>query len=267
MVMGSVKDFFNFIRLPVAVTAVMFSIISYLLFNPLSTNILPLCISIFLLTIFGYSINSVTDTEEDKTNNKLNATFSGGKGIIVSFLACIAGFVFVLMLGTTPTIFYLTTAILYLVYSFLRVKKLYLVKNAFIGFAYINIFLIGSTIQGITLSAVLVGMIFAFFVMIRSIIRDLNDIKGDKKAGLKTLPAVFGYRKTKHIISSLLFMFLVILVSHKLLLAILFSPFILASTYFVQKEKHHIAHAIAVFSFFFFAGVLLMIKIFGVKLI
>jgi 4-hydroxybenzoate polyprenyltransferase len=50
---------------------------------------------------------------------------------------------------------------------------------------------------------------FAFFMtLIREIIKDMEDLKGDHTFGCKTLPIVFGLRKTKYIIYVILAMFI-----------------------------------------------------------
>lgn len=59
--------------------------------------------------------------------------------------------------------------------------------------------------------------IFAFFMtLIREIIKDIEDLKGDNTFGCKTLPIVLGMRKTKYIIYFILALFssLVIIVNH-----------------------------------------------------
>jgi 4-hydroxybenzoate polyprenyltransferase len=58
--------------------------------------------------------------------------------------------------------------------------------------------------------------VFAFFInLIREIIKDIEDRQGDRKHGCKTLPIVFGFRKTKKIIFliSLVFVFSLVLVT------------------------------------------------------
>lgn len=55
---------------------------------------------------------------------------------------------------------------------------------------------------------------FAFFMtLIREIIKDMEDMKGDTTFGCKTLPIVFGMRKTKMIIYSILFVFTVVVLA------------------------------------------------------
>ncbi len=49
--------------------------------------------------------------------------------------------------------------------------------------------------------------LFAFFItLIREIIKDLEDLKGDETYGCKTLPVVWGMRKTKWLIAALIAM-------------------------------------------------------------
>jgi 4-hydroxybenzoate polyprenyltransferase len=53
--------------------------------------------------------------------------------------------------------------------------------------------------------------LFAFFInLIREIIKDMEDMKGDAAHGSKTLPIFFGIRKTKNIIYSLIVLFVLL---------------------------------------------------------
>jgi 4-hydroxybenzoate polyprenyltransferase len=55
--------------------------------------------------------------------------------------------------------------------------------------------------------------IFAFFMtLIREIIKDMEDLKGDNTFGCKTLPIVLGLRKTKYIIYVILGIFTIIVI-------------------------------------------------------
>jgi 4-hydroxybenzoate polyprenyltransferase len=54
---------------------------------------------------------------------------------------------------------------------------------------------------------------FAFFMtLVREIIKDMEDLKGDNTFGCKTLPIIWGIRKTKFVIYSILAVFAVIVV-------------------------------------------------------
>jgi len=60
---------------------------------------------------------------------------------------------------------------------------------------------------------VLVYAVFAFFInLMREIIKDLEDWKGDKVFGCKTLPVIWGIRKTKRIVFLILSVFIILVI-------------------------------------------------------
>lgn len=76
---------------------------------------------------------------------------------------------------------------------------------------------------------IIIFSVFAFFIsLIREIIKDMEDIKGDHAFGCKTLPLVYGIRKTKNILYVLIGLFLISLlllardINHNLLLYFVF---------------------------------------------
>lgn len=57
-------------------------------------------------------------------------------------------------------------------------------------------------------SFVIIYSLFAFFMtLVREIIKDMEDLKGDNTFGCKTLPIVWGIRKTKAVVYFLLALF------------------------------------------------------------
>lgn len=64
-----------------------------------------------------------------------------------------------------------------------------------------------------SLEIILMYAVFAFFIsLIREIVKDLEDIKGDEKFGCKTLPIVVGSNKTKQVVYGLTMLFISIAV-------------------------------------------------------
>ncbi len=60
---------------------------------------------------------------------------------------------------------------------------------------------------------VIIYAIFAFFMtLVREIIKDMEDLKGDNTFGCKTLPIIWGLRKTKVLVYLLLFVFSVLVI-------------------------------------------------------
>ena len=55
--------------------------------------------------------------------------------------------------------------------------------------------------------------VFAFFIsLIREIVKDLEDVKGDATFGCKTLPVIWGIRPTKWLVYFLIFLFSLIII-------------------------------------------------------
>ena len=61
---------------------------------------------------------------------------------------------------------------------------------------------------------ILIYALFSFFItLVREIIKDMEDLKGDNTYGCKTLPIVWGIRKTKITLYVLIFAFLISVVA------------------------------------------------------
>ncbi len=62
--------------------------------------------------------------------------------------------------------------------------------------------------------AVYMFAMFAFFIsLIREIIKDMEDVRGDAYFGCRTLPIVWGIRKTKQVVYTFFFIFCIIILS------------------------------------------------------
>ena len=60
---------------------------------------------------------------------------------------------------------------------------------------------------------VIIYSVFAFFMtLVREIIKDMEDLKGDNTFGCRTLPIIWGLRKTKVLIYFLLFLFIALVI-------------------------------------------------------
>jgi len=88
---------------------------------------------------------------------------------------------------------------------------------------------------------VIVYAVFAFFInLIREIIKDMEDWKGDKAFGCRTLPIVWGIRNTKYLLYLLMIIFIVLLawLSIKLdnyLLKVYFAVLSIPAVFFIHK--------------------------------
>lgn len=94
-----------------------------------------------------------------------------------------------------------------------RLKKMILVGNVTIALLSASMLLVVA-VYADTLNNVTIGYAcFAFFIsLIREIIKDMEDVKGDASFDCRTLPIVVGLRRTKLVLYPLLALFLALLI-------------------------------------------------------
>lgn len=168
-----------------------------------------------LCTVFvaaaGYIINDYYDVKIDLINKPkrvvlgkvLHRRIALVSHFILNTLACLFAF----FLGWKIfTIIVLTTMLMWFYAN--QLKRTALIGNLLISVltglsVYMPVFLFGTGQKTLLLYA-----FFAFFIsLIREIIKDMEDMKGDEEFGCKTLPIIWGIRKTKIVIYAVSFLF------------------------------------------------------------
>lgn len=226
----------------------------YALINSFTSTIsdtlfILLTISILCITTSGYIINDVFDIEADKINKPtkvfVGTTISKKNALLLYYILSILGlalgvYASYLKENISYVIFFIGTIILLYWYSKL-LKRIAIIGNIVTAFLVaLTIFMvfvfdvknpstasnlleaIANFFASISVTiAVFVYIIFAFFmILIREIIKDIEDIKGDYALKMKTLPILIGVKRTKNvvlIISSLVFLFILLLLKEELL--------------------------------------------------
>ncbi|MBL4642038.1 MAG: geranylgeranylglycerol-phosphate geranylgeranyltransferase [Flavobacteriaceae bacterium] len=207
-----------------------------------------LAIAILFITAGGYIINDIFDVIPDKINKPtkvfIGNTISKKNGFLAYFILTTLGLTFgvyasYIKENSTYSIFFLTTIVLLYWYS-KYLKKIALIGNVVISFlTALTIFMVfvfetkninsSSNILevivhlftsiSVTIS-IFIYIIFAFFMtLIREIIKDIEDINGDYRLKMKTLPIIIGINRTKKIVlflSSLVFLFILMLLKEEL---------------------------------------------------
>lgn len=171
-----------------------------------------LIFSTVLIAAAGYMINDYYDVKIDYVNRPHEVVV--GKGIkrrMVIFLHSILNFAGIglgFLISPRIGLINFTAAFLLWLYSN-RLKREPFIGNLTVAFLTATaIFLVGYYYQKSEL-LILTYAIFAFFLnLIREIIKDIEDRPGDRKHGCRTLPIVFGFRKTKNIIFLIAFSFI-----------------------------------------------------------
>jgi geranylgeranylglycerol-phosphate geranylgeranyltransferase len=148
----------------------------------------------------GNIINDIFDIEIDKINRPDRPLPSGKishkEALVLYFIFLLLSFIlswfvnqeaFLIVTGTTSLLF------LYSKY----LKKIPLVGNILVALLTGLVFIYGGVAVENPAAAVIPAL-FAFVInLIREIVKDMQDVEGDKKAGLSTFPIKYGFQKSK----------------------------------------------------------------------
>ncbi|WP_369728383.1 UbiA family prenyltransferase [Natrarchaeobius versutus] len=161
---------------------------------------LPLFI-VFAATMFVYSINRITDIEEDERNVPERASFTKRYGrlwLTIGSVLYVGAIAAAVALGIPGAVYLLLPAAVAVGYS-IGIKRVLLLKNCFVGFAWGVIPLGVGYYYGQLLSVeilFLAGYVGAM-ITIAAVVFDVKDIPGDRAEGISTVPNTLGPRRTR----------------------------------------------------------------------
>lgn len=244
-----ISKFLQLFRLPnLFIVALSQYLVRYCLIKPLySENLMDLHLDhlhffiLVLSTIFiaaaGYLINDLMDIKADAINNnneksifvKKNKKFIRIAYYILSLIGIIAAFYLAIKVNEYSLGFIQVIAVLLLYFYSASYKKNILIGNLVIAFlstlvivtvCIFEFYALMNDGYSIDLNKwffFLLGffLFFSFFFTLsREIVKDIEDLEGDKQSGYNTLAVAFGARKTKKIaLSILLFTVILLLIS------------------------------------------------------
>jgi 4-hydroxybenzoate polyprenyltransferase len=185
----------------------------------LQPRFLLLCACVVLTAAAGYIINDYHDINIDLINkpNKvvIGKIISRRWAMLLHFIfngfAIISGFYLSVYIGLMVA----ACIVMLWLYS-VHFKKQFLSGNLLVGtLSAFVIAILPLFNQQISSYLVWVYALFAFGInLIREIIKDAEDVRGDSKFNCKTLPIVFGVRKTKKVIIILVLIYTILLFAH-----------------------------------------------------
>jgi geranylgeranylglycerol-phosphate geranylgeranyltransferase len=156
-----------------------------------------------LVMASGNIINDIHDIEIDKINKPLRPLPSGkitikeAYGLYLVFI--IVSVVLSLLVNQAVLIIVLISILLLFLYS-KYLKRILLIGNITVAFLTGLVFIFGGVVIE-NPSAAIVPAVFAFLInLIREIVKDMEDVEGDKKAGVITFPVKFGFQKSEYVI-------------------------------------------------------------------
>ena len=167
-----------------------------------------------LLNAAANIINDTFDVATDRINKPHRAIVSGrasvAQGRFAAALLGIIGLVLSALVGFVP--FAIAAAAVALMYSYsARCKGVPLLGNAVVGLVTGLAFPFGCAAAGDLASGIIPGIFAFLFSMGRELIKDAEDIEGDRAAGIVTFASREGPQSAVHMAGMLLF--LVILIS------------------------------------------------------
>jgi 4-hydroxybenzoate polyprenyltransferase len=172
-----------------------------------------LCLSTVLTAAAGYVINDYYDIKIDYLNKPerviIGKEFKRREAIIVHLIISLAGIIIGFIVGWIIGVTVLLSAFLLWIYSN-KLKRMPFLGNLTIGILTAASLIIVNFYYKENSSLVIAYSFFAFFItLIREILKDIEDLKGDQTFGCKTIPILWGIRKTKMLILLLVLIFVI----------------------------------------------------------
>ena len=191
------------------------SLLTALIINNLTLNIIPIILVIVLIAGFANIINDVIDCKIDQENQLNRPIASGtisifsaicyGSLLLMSALFIIYYFKFNDL--TTKLILYFNIPLILLYTPF--IKKVPLLGNLVVGVILSMVFITTTTYLQGDIYLIIPPATLAFLLMvIREIVKDIADLNGDQKFNVHSLPATFGINVAFKII--ILFVFILL---------------------------------------------------------
>jgi 4-hydroxybenzoate polyprenyltransferase len=178
-------------------------------------NLFLLSISTVMIAAAGYIINDYYDIKIDYVNKPdkvvvgklIKRRIVLASHIILNVVGIAIGFYLSLRVGGLNFL----AGFLLWIYSN-RLKRKALIGNVTIAFLTgLSIAIIAVYYQR-NVSLLMAYAVFAFSInLVREIIKDMEDIRGDMRFGSRTLPIVWGLRKTKYFLFVLIALFIIVL--------------------------------------------------------
>lgn len=233
--MKKVIAFLQLIRVNNLIIMFLTQILSYYFLSPnisiehlFEPRFISLCIATVFVGAGGYIINDYIDVNLDLINKPqkvvvgqiISRRWTMFWHFVLNGIALVLG----LYIGMKVTIAIAIAALLLWIYS-VSLKRQFLLGNILVSMLSAFVIVINFVYDtSLTIGLIVSYSIFAFsLTLLREIIKDTEDIRGDGKFDCKTIPIVLGIRKTKSILFSLTLIFMLVLLVYTTLYASSFS--------------------------------------------
>lgn len=210
------EDIFTFLSvssLTIGATAFFVTFIGHLLLG-LKPN-LQICSAAFLLCFSVYSLNKLTDVDEDAINMPERASLLAGRRRLVLCSSLGAHLLSILLVAmeeplAVPVLF--VPHAVNVIYGSRpipgvpRLKDVFVVKSMSVALSWSLFITSLSAVHMVVISWKLIALVF-YFVMVKmfinTVLYDIRDVEGDRETGVRTIPVVLGAWKTTIILLAL----------------------------------------------------------------
>lgn len=227
--------FLQLIRVNNLIIMLLTQVLSYYFLSPhislphlLEPRFICLCIATVFVGAGGYIINDYLDINLDLINKPgkvvvgqiISRRWTMFWHFVLNGIALALG----IYIGTKVSIAIAIAALLLWIYS-VSFKRKFLLGNILVSILSAFVIVINYVYDtSLNIGLIISYSIFAFsLTLLREIIKDAEDIRGDGKFDCKTIPIVLGIRKTKSILFSLTLIFILVLLMYTTLYASSFS--------------------------------------------
>jgi 4-hydroxybenzoate polyprenyltransferase len=211
--------------------------------NPFNWQLLLLP---FFACVLIYSLNRITDHEEDSISMPDRTRFPHRLRIMLLAGSLVLYLIFLMMMLQKNLLSFaigLFPLVLALGYSVFRLKRVLILKNIIIAVACgASILIVPAYYETWDLICAFLFLFFFVLMVLNTIIFDIKDIRGDSVCGIETFPVRFGIPATQYFCCFLLAMagiifYPLIYLNHDSLLLIPYLVTIAAYTFFVRERE------------------------------
>ena len=229
-----------------AVSCSALTLLTFLLLN--CPVIVPIMLVVFSGTLLIYTFNRFTDIHEDSINLPERVTFIRNFGKVILLIALFLYIVSLALVASGSTIAGIVAVIpviIAVLYSYFRLKKIFLIKNILISTGGVCSVLVAGTYYSVFSATMFFLTVLVFnSIFVNTLIFDVKDMKGDKACNIQTIPTRYGLRRTKYCCYLLLislFLITIYFITEDLRFSI-FLPFlgyIMSYTYFLKDPDQY----------------------------
>jgi geranylgeranylglycerol-phosphate geranylgeranyltransferase len=264
-------------RIASYVVMVLFGIfVAYMIFPSIKLNwndwlsVIMLCLSFYFSCLFAICANDMADEDTDKISNADRPLISNSlskadmkqMGAVFIVISLISGF----LAGYTSFFFILTFTALYYIYSVppTRFKLVPFFSSFLIGLCMLSAIIAGFfLVSPVKYVSAFPGKLILAIVIIFSLlanVRDMKDVAGDRAAGIKTVPVIFGDIWGPRVVAIFAALSFVLIPIFSGIYVLFFTavPTALASWYYINKKPYSEKPLDKIYFVFMFVSFLLL---------